>query len=112
MSDPGRAGEPPRWERPPYAHTWWPADRPLNFDQPARVPVRPQGRIPVIVRLLWPSHEELVPAVAIRWTSAHFMVLVPPLNAPEGADELVCWLRSDDVYRTIPRRPRPLRPAA
>jgi hypothetical protein len=60
----------------------------------------------VIVRLLWDTHEELVPARAIRWTRDHVMVMAKAPDAPANARELLCWLRSSDVFRTIPRRAR------
>ena len=87
----------------------WPADAPLNHEQPSQIPTRPQGDVPVIVRLLWHTHEELVPARAIRWIDTHVMVMVKAVTGPANARELLTWLRVDDVYRTIPRRP-PARP--
>lgn len=88
---------------------WWPADRPLNHSMPKSVPVRPQGNIPVIVRLAWPAGDELIPGRAIRWTDDHVMVMVKPVGAPSGTDELVVWLEARDVYTSIPRRPYPRR---
>lgn len=84
----------------------WSERKPLNYEMPAHAPTRPQGDLPVIVRLLWETHEELMPARAIRWTDSHVMVVVKPLTAPLNQHELLAWLRVEDVYRTIPRRQR------
>jgi hypothetical protein len=94
-----------RDEKPIDGSRYWPADKPINYATPARVPVRPQGDVPVIVRLVWATHEELLPARAIRWTTEQVMVIAKAPGAPSNAHELICWLRADDVYRTIPRRP-------
>lgn len=94
----------PPW-RPPGFESGWSSTAPVNAVTPERVPLRPQGSIPVIVRLLWTTHEELVPARAVRWTPEHVMVSIAPIGGPDGARELYVWLRSDDVYRTVPRRP-------
>ncbi|MET3977399.1 hypothetical protein [Cellulosimicrobium sp. 4261] len=87
----------------------WSQRRPLNYESPGRAPVRPSGDLPVIARLLWETHEELLPARAIRWTATHVMVVVKALTPPYNQHELVVWLRVEDVFRTIPRRP-PARP--
>ena len=92
------------------AASYWPAPKPLNERMPRHVPVRPQGDIPVIVRLLWATHEELLPGRAIRWADGCVMVMLKAPGAPSNAHELVSWLPADDVFRTLPRRPRPLRP--
>jgi len=100
----GRRGE-PRPEPPSPADRYWPARQPINADQPQRgIPTRPQGDIPVIARLVWSTHEELLPGRAIRWTPTHVMVLKAP-GAPSNAHELLVWLRAEDVHRTIPKRP-------
>jgi hypothetical protein len=108
----GQDAEPPAqistWSPPPVGS--WPAERPVNYDQPARVPTRPQGERAVIAHLVWATHEELMPARAIRWTDTHVMVSVRDPAAPANARELVVWLRADDVDATIPRRPRPAAP--
>jgi hypothetical protein len=87
----------------------WPASRPLNERQPRGVSIRVQGDIPVIVRLLWREHEELLPARAIRWSGQSLddsaMVVIQPPRGPAIA-ELVCWLALRDASTTIPRRPR------
>lgn len=88
------------------ASAYWPAPGPLNERRPDKVPVRPQGSIPVIVRLLWHTHEELVPARAIRWTRDAVMVMICAPGAPSNAHELIAWLPVHDVFRTLPRRPR------
>lgn len=84
----------------------WSERRPLNYDDPPRSPFRPSGDLPVIVRLLWDTHEELLPARAIRWTDTHAMVVIKALTPPYNQHELIVWLRVEDVFRTIPRRPR------
>lgn len=94
-----------RQEQPIDGRAYWPAENPINHCPPPRTPVRPQGDVPVIVRLVWSTHEELLPARAIRWTPEHVMVMVKAPGAPSHAHELVCWLRAADVHRTIPRRP-------
>ena len=81
------------------AAAYWPAPTPLNERRPSRVPVRPQGDIPVIVRLLWETHEELLPARAIRWADGCVMVMLKAPGAPSNAHELICWLSVDDVFR-------------
>jgi hypothetical protein len=89
----------------------WPASTPLNERQPRSVPIKPQGDVPVLVRLVWHEYEELLPARAIRWTGESLddaaMAVVKPPRGP-GIAELVCWLAIRDVSTTIPRRPRPL----
>lgn len=84
----------------------WSERKPLNYEHPPRSPVRPSGDLPVIVRLLWETHEELLPARAIRWTDTHVMVVIKSLTPPYNQHELIVWLRVEDVFRTIPRRPR------
>lgn len=83
----------------------WSQRKPLNHEHPPRSPVRPSGDLPVIVRLLWETHEELLPARAIRWTDTHAMVVIKALTPPYNQHELIVWLRVEDVFRTIPRRP-------
>ncbi|SKC77667.1 hypothetical protein [Krasilnikoviella flava] len=100
-----REAEGKTWQRPD-ADSDWRIRRPLNAERPPHVPLKPQGSIPVIVRLLWPTHEELMPAEAVRWTKGHVQVAVIEVGAAQGATELYVWLRASDVYRTIPRRPR------
>jgi hypothetical protein len=103
MTGEGRRREPaPPPPRP--AADFWPARQPINQTQPAHVPARPQGDVPVIARLVWSTHEELVPARAIRWTQDHVMVMVRAPEARSSDHELVCWLRAADVHRTIPLR--------
>ncbi|WP_419707949.1 hypothetical protein [Promicromonospora sp. NFX87] len=89
----------------------WPASKPLNERQPRSVPIKPQGDVPVIVRLVWHEYEELLPARVIRWTGESLddaaMAVVRPPRGP-GIAELICWLAIRDVSTTIPRRPRPL----
>lgn len=73
---------------------------PLNAEQPARVPLKPQGRIPVIARLVWPDRIDYVPARAIRWTSGHVMILWTP-NENLLSKELTVWLPAEDVTRRL-----------
>jgi hypothetical protein len=89
---------------------WWPPGNPLNYVRPKGVPVKPQGSIPVIVRLEWPENDEWVPGRAIRWSSGCVMVLCHPPGAPSQTDELTVWLRARDVYTSVPRRPKPASP--
>jgi len=37
------------------------------------------------------------------------MVMIKPIGAPSQTDELVVWLKTRDVYTSIPRRPYPRR---
>lgn len=81
---------------------------PTNEEMPSRVPRRPMGSIPVIVRLVdeqgtvW-----LMPATANRWTATHVLVVYP---AAEGSvrPTRLAWLRAQDVRRVVryPRSPR------
>ncbi|WP_235915522.1 hypothetical protein [Puerhibacterium puerhi] len=96
--------------RPRPAEEFWPAPVPLNYARPDHVPARPQGSVPVICRLVWSTHEELVPARAIRWTVDRVMVAVTAPEARSQDHELLVWLRPQDVYRTIPPRRRPTPP--
>ena len=46
-----------------------------NREVPESAPVRPQGDVPVIARVVWSDgSEEWRPARAVRWTSTHVMV--------------------------------------
>lgn len=108
----GRRDDHPGWKRPDGTK-FWPAIKPLNAAPvPRSVPVRPQGSYAVIVRLLWDRWEELVPGTAIRWAEGRVLVTVKPPDAPSNVTELLCWLPVDDVYRTLPRRPRAGSPRA
>ena len=46
----------------------------LNVDQLPKIPQRPMGSIPVVVRLVRPDGEERWPATANRWTHTHVLV--------------------------------------
>jgi hypothetical protein len=82
-------------------------DRPLNFDQPPDVPVRPAaGRLLVIARLVWPGAVELVPGLANRWTRTHVLVTRSVRDAEGRATEELLWLPAGDVRRSI-RTPAP-----
>jgi len=85
-----------------------------NREMPARVPVRPQGHVEVIARLLLVAadgeQEVWVPAAAIRWTSTHVMVTWRWDPADERRSA-ICWLRATDVARCVrPRDPWPAGP--
>jgi hypothetical protein len=67
---------------------------------PDRVPVRPQGDIPVVVRVVWSDgHEEWWPARAIRWTATH--VMVSWLDSEKPRTDRYEWLRAGDVARSV-----------
>ncbi len=95
--------------RYPDADSTWSVTRPRNFEMPERVPLSPQGNVPVIAHLVWDDREELLPGHAIRWTDTHVMVALVEPGATPGARENYAWLRACDVFRTLPRRPRPVR---
>ena len=72
-----------------------------NAEIPASVPVKPQGSIAVIARVVWADGlEEWRPARAIRWTATHVMVawLEDDQNPRSERYE---WLRAGDVTRTV-----------
>lgn len=72
--------------------------KPLNYEQPPHVPVRPQGRVPVIARFEWgPGDIEWLPGHAIRWTSGHVMVVY--FDERSGRKDDITWLRASDVLR-------------
>ena len=109
MTGEGRRGE-PRPDPSRSAEPYWPAPAPINSTRPPDgIAARPQGDVPVIARVVWATHEELLPARAIRWTSAHVMLMVKAPGAPSNTQELLVWLRAEDVHRTIPKRPNPSR---
>jgi hypothetical protein len=72
-----------------------------NSEIPDHVPVKPQGSIPVIVRLVWSSSglEEWRPARAIRWTPTHVMVMWQPEPGNARTEDFL-WLRAGDVLRS------------
>lgn len=73
-------------------------NKPMNYEQPKHVPVRPQGRLPVIARFEWaPGDIEWLPGHAIRWTQTHVMVVYFDERAT-GKEEIT-WLRASDVLR-------------
>lgn len=93
-----------------------------NREAPERIPVRPQGDIPVIVRVVWmDGTEEWRPARAVRWTADHVMVAWRD-DPGDPRSERHEWLRAGDVARSVswfvgppqaPRQvPQPVRPAA
>ena len=105
MSSPPGGG----W-RYPDAGSAWSATRPRTYEMPAHVPPKPQGDVPVIAHVVWDDREELLPGRAVRWTDSHVMVsLVDPDGSGAGGRENYVWLRAADVFRTLPRRPRPVR---
>lgn len=76
--------------------------RPLNYEQPPDVPLRPgPGGLLVIARLVWPDGEEYAPALANRWTRTHVMVVQYAHDAAGRRREVVTWLRAEDVRRSI-----------
>ncbi|WP_198285553.1 hypothetical protein [Cellulosimicrobium cellulans] len=101
-------GPPGGW-RYPDADSTWSVKKPRNEEMPAHVPLRPQGDVPVIAHLVWEDREELLPGRAVRWTQSHVMVALIEPGATPGSRENHVWLRASDVFRTLPRRPRPVR---
>lgn len=95
--------------RYPDAGSTWSVTRPRNYEMPAHVPLKPQGDVPVIVHVVWDDREELLPGRAVRWTDSHVMVSLVDPDGPRGGRENYVWLRAADVFRTLPRRPRPVR---
>lgn len=73
---------------------------PLNAVRPDQVPLRPQGRIPVLARLTWPTGAQWVPARAIRWTPTAVMVIIATID--EDYPEATLWLPARDVRRSLP----------
>ncbi|WP_255491858.1 MULTISPECIES: hypothetical protein [unclassified Actinotalea] len=72
-----------------------------NRDQPADVPVRPMGEVPVIVRVQWADGtEEWRPARANRWTTSHVFVCWRD-NPSDATTERYEWLRAGDVMRSV-----------
>jgi len=89
-----------------------------NREAPARIPVRPQGDIPVIVRVVWlDGTEEWRPARAVRWTAEHVMVAWRD-EPGDPRSERHEWLRAGDVARSVswfvgpPQAPRQVPRAA
>jgi hypothetical protein len=75
--------------------------RVLNEDVAhAQVPLRPMGRIPVIVRPVLPEGVELRPGVAIRWTRTHVMVCLED-HAGAKVSSYHRWLPAADVARLL-----------
>jgi hypothetical protein len=74
--------------------------RVLNMEIPDGIPLRPMGRIPVIVRLVVREGVELRPGTAIRWTRTHVMVCVEDHSARRIRAEYL-WLRAVDVVRML-----------
>ena len=72
-----------------------------NREQPAQVPVRPMGEVPVIVRVAWQDGtDEWRAAKANRWTPTH--VFVSWRDDPrDPATERYEWLRAQDVMRSV-----------
>jgi hypothetical protein len=72
-----------------------------NRDLPVRIPSRPSGDVPVIVRVVWSDgREEWRPARAVRWTSSHVMVAWRDDEA-DPRTERHEWLRAGDVARSV-----------
>ncbi|GIG21139.1 hypothetical protein Cch01nite_18630 [Cellulomonas chitinilytica] len=84
-----------------------------NREVPEKVPLRPQGNEPVIVRVVWSDgSEEWRPARAVRWTTTHVMVAWRDSHS-DPYSERHEWMRAGDVARSVswlvapPARPRP-----
>lgn len=72
-----------------------------NRDLPTAVPVRPQGNVPVIVRIVWSDGaEEWRPARAVRWTATHVMVAWRDDEANPRSERHE-WLKAGDVARSV-----------
>ena len=81
-----------------------------NRDLPESVPVRPQGNVPVIVRIVWSDGaEEWRPARAVRWTATHVMVAWRDDEA-DPRSERHEWLRAGEVARSVSWFVPPSRP--
>ena len=73
----------------------------MNREMPEHVPVRPQGSILVIVRVVWSDAlEEWRAARAIRWTATHVMVAWKDDDGDPRSERFE-WLRAGDVCRTV-----------
>ncbi|GAA4625385.1 hypothetical protein [Cellulomonas oligotrophica] len=83
-----------------------------NSEVPDGIPTRPQGDVPVIVRVVWSDGvEEWRPARAVRWTRSHVMVAWRDRET-DPRSERHTWLRAGDVARSVswfvpPARPGP-----
>jgi len=72
-----------------------------NRELPENPPLRQQGDVPVIVRVVWADGaDEWRPARAVRWTSTHVMVAWRDDHA-DPRSERHEWLRAGDVARSI-----------
>ena len=72
-----------------------------NREIPEHVPVKPQGSILVIARVVWSDGvEEWRAARAIRWTATHVMVAWKD-DDNDPRSERYEWLRAGDVCRTV-----------
>ncbi|MFS0705887.1 hypothetical protein AB6N23_15355 [Cellulomonas sp. 179-A 9B4 NHS] len=72
-----------------------------NSEVPEGIPTRPQGDVPVIVRVVWTDgSEEWRPARAVRWTRGHVMVAWRD-DAADPRTERHTWLRAGDVARSV-----------
>ncbi|OZB89492.1 MAG: hypothetical protein B7X41_02560 [Microbacterium sp. 14-71-5] len=82
-----------------------------NRDLPSTVPVRPQGNLPVIVRVVWSDGtEEWRPARAVRWTATHVMVAWRDDEANPRSERHE-WLKAGDVARSVSWLVPPVRPS-
>jgi len=84
-----------------------------NREIPAHVPVKPQGSILVVARVVWSDGvEEWRAARAVRWTSTHVMVAWKD-DEKDPRSERYEWLRAGDVTRSVSWLiPPPERPGA
>ena len=88
-----------------------PARLVANRDLPTAVPVRPQGNVPVIVRIVWSDGaEEWRPARAVRWTATHVMVAWRDDEANPRSERHE-WLKAGDVARSVSWLVPPGRPS-
>lgn len=88
-----------------------PARLVANRDLPTAVPVRPQGNVPVIVRVVWSDGaEEWRPARAVRWTATHVMVAWRDDEANPRSERHE-WLKAGDVARSVSWLVPPGRPS-
>jgi hypothetical protein len=88
----------------------------VNGEQPADIPARPMGEMPVIVHVAWADGtEEWRAARANRWTATH--VFVAWRDDPQDPrSERYEWMRAGDVMRSVcwlvpPEKPATSRPA-
>lgn len=84
------------------SHGKYPAEpKVVNEQKPERFPTRPMGNIPVLARLvLEGGTERWQVALANRWTARHVLVVWQSDPSDPHSSQL-CWLKSDDVVRSL-----------